>query len=239
MRNKGFTLIELMIVVAIIAIIAAIAIPGLLRARISANESSSIGTLRSISTSEVQFQQQAVVDQDIDGTGEYGTLNELAGTATTRPDQDGNDKEVDPVFISAGLAPDDNQITASAKSGYFFQVFLPGTGTAVTDTGTTAGALEADAVVIDLQEQKFRIYSWPASFESTGIRTFAVDQTGEVIAANNDDGNGDAVFEGANSQPNFDDAVEAGESSGDSAIFDGNFKIGTLSTVGLTYVAAG
>ena len=79
-KKQGFTLIELMIVVAIIAIIAAIAIPNLLRSRIQSNESAAIGNLRTICGAEVAYNS---------ANNEYATtFDDLTGA--TPPFLDGN-----------------------------------------------------------------------------------------------------------------------------------------------------
>src|SRR5947208_1635326 len=74
-KQQGFSLIELLIVVAIILIIAAIAIPNLLRSKIAANESSAVGSVRTIGTAEVTYSSSW-------GTGYAPNLASLGGGAT-------------------------------------------------------------------------------------------------------------------------------------------------------------
>ncbi|MCA9307806.1 MAG: prepilin-type N-terminal cleavage/methylation domain-containing protein, partial [Phycisphaerales bacterium] len=86
MRNvrRGFTLVELMVVIAIIAVIAAVALPNLLATRLAANEAAAIATLRNLVTAQAQFQQRTRLDVDNDGIGEFGSFTELSGVGPGR-----------------------------------------------------------------------------------------------------------------------------------------------------------
>ncbi len=184
--NKLFTLIELMIVIAIIATIAVIAIPGLVRARISANEVSAVSTLRATATSQLQFSKAGLKDRDSDGIGEYGFYTELSGSFGI-PSAGVLNPPAQPGFINIALGSSSSiDLGTASKAGYMFQMWLPvGDGLAALPEAGGPVALTASQNEVDTQEFRWACYSWPNDAGKSGNKAFFISFRDELLSASN------------------------------------------------------
>lgn len=195
----GFSLIELIIVSAIIATLAAMAWPNLVASKERANEIAAVSVLRTLVTVQTQFALTNKVDRNENGEGEYGGFLELSGGAPGRMAQAARPGMLSPAFQTL------NGVQEVVRSGFLFRLYLPaadGTGVHEAADGTFAGIDDTRA------EQAWCAYAWPLRHHQTGSRAFCINQAGVCVATDH------AAYSGSGASPEETTSGAAFESPG-------------------------
>ncbi|MCU0723639.1 MAG: hypothetical protein MUC63_08495 [Planctomycetes bacterium] len=177
-RLRGKGLANLGVVASLLfSLVLAIALPGLLRSRISSGETTGPGSpLKALCAGEDQFRNQALVDQDLNGAGEYGFLSELAGTAPCR----GAEAPLSGTpFVPAEFGNIDAKGVGS-KAGWCFKVYLPGGPDSALEEARDA-RLAKNPAASPLQQACFVAYAWPMKTGRTGTLLGVIDPRGQVF----------------------------------------------------------
>jgi hypothetical protein len=178
------------------------------RAKMSANETAAIATLRNLTSCQAQIECSGKIDCDNDGIGEYGTFLELTGSTPVRKgfrefkgsERIGNSgasdfsqtgSRVKPAILSPVLAGvDENGVVR--KNGYCYRIYLPDTANPagfVHETGPKekvglAGGTKE--ICVDLSETTWCAYAWPEKWGDSGKRAFFVCQSGDILKSSNE-----------------------------------------------------
>ncbi len=222
-NRSGFTLIELSIVVSIIAIIAGIGLPRLVRSRVTANENAALSTLRTIASAQTMTKIGGSIDTNRNGAGEYAYFAELAGAVPTRVSVGGvpgmgavGIDELQPPALSQTLAQTQADALGDGvvvRSGYAFKMFLGGPLAGGVVPGVpelaTGGANAGNMPDGGTAEQFWCCYAWPLVPGTSGRRVFFVNQEQTILQFANAAGVYDNITAAA-TIPAFDAALANG-----------------------------